>query len=479
MRKFSLVAVPLLAALGCGGSDASPPSQGAAGAGGSAGSAGKAATPPPSVELVGVSVTQVADVALMKDGAALEPTVAPVVEGKPGFFRVYVKTSKAFGSRKVKADVRVLQADGAEATYTATAVLTHSSDVADPRSTVNVAAPADAFRVGATYSARVFLNDEEQGHFPSDGEAVLPVEHVNESLKVVLVPFRYDADGSGRLPDVASMVEPFRQRMASMYPTPAVEITVHDPVPYAKPLGATDDDDWGTYLDTLLTLREDEGASPDVYYYAVMAPRPSFWQFCGQGCIAGLALGSLGKKTDPTHRGAVGVGYDDSFAADTFVHEIGHTHGILHAPCGNPASVDKKFPYPSGTIGTVGWDASNDEWFRGDEAHDVMAYCEDRWVSDYVYGKLAREMQVVAAATAMAHHAPEPWLRVRVDAAGQLVPSSAREVSRRSTGDDLGAVRSVRMGTTLVPARFVPYADAKGGVVYLPKGSAPQGVIEP
>ncbi len=472
MRSLGLVVCALL--IGCGGGDAPRETPGSAGAAGAAGAAGKPSTPPPSVELAGISVTQVTDVTVMRDGAAVASTVAPVVEAKPGFFRLHVKPSKGFGFRPVLGEVTITQEDGAVSVHAVTSQVSRPSTEGDPSSTLNVPVPTEAFRLGATYSARLALNGEEQARFPAEGAAPIGVEHVSDGMKVVLVPFRYDADGSGRLPDVGALAEPFRLRMAAMYPAPSVELVVHEPVPYPKALGPMDDDEWGAYLDALLELRDAEAAPPNVYYYAVMAPRKSFGQFCGGGCIAGLALGSMGKKTDPSNRGAVGIGYDDGFSEDTFVHEIGHTHGILHAPCGGPASVDKKFPYPDGTIGVAGYDAQNEVWLHGDDAHDVMGYCENRWVSDYVYGKLAREMQVVAASTAMAHVAPTTWVRARVDLEGELVASSAREIPLRVPVEELGVAVRVRLGGTQVAARYAPFEDVRGGYVYLPKGSVPR-----
>jgi hypothetical protein len=51
------------------------------------------------------------------------------------------------------------------------------------------------------------------------------------------VPFRYDADGSQRLPDTSqAQLERYRDAIYGIFPVSSVEITVHDVVPLSTPL---------------------------------------------------------------------------------------------------------------------------------------------------------------------------------------------------------------------------------------------------
>ena len=66
-------------------------------------------------------------------------------------------------------------------------------------------------------------------------------------------------------------------------------------------------------------------------------------------------------------------------------HELGHTWGRLHSPCGNPTgSVDQHYPYPGGVIGVYGLELRN-ATLKDPSVPDIMGYCGDPWVSDYTY----------------------------------------------------------------------------------------------
>jgi hypothetical protein len=72
-------------------------------------------------------------------------------------------------------------------------------------------------------------------------------------------------------------------------------------------------------------------------------------------------------------------------------HEVGHTFGRLHAPCGAVADPDPNYPttgdYAGGHIGVTGWDpfAASGNLKAAATYTDVMGYCSTQWVSDYTY----------------------------------------------------------------------------------------------
>ena len=66
----------------------------------------------------------------------------------------------------------------------------------------------------------------------------------------------------------------------------------------------------------------------------------------------------------------------------TIVHELGHTMGLGHAPCGG-AGTDPRYPYDDGSIGAWGYDIVENKLITPDTP-DLMSYClEDFWISDY------------------------------------------------------------------------------------------------
>ena len=57
----------------------------------------------------------------------------------------------------------------------------------------------------------------------------------NRALEIVVVPIKYDADGSGRLPDTTpAAIEKLRGFFAAAYPTHTVSISVRASVAWAS-----------------------------------------------------------------------------------------------------------------------------------------------------------------------------------------------------------------------------------------------------
>jgi hypothetical protein len=110
------------------------------------------------------------------------------------------------------------------------------------------------------------------------------------------------------------------------------------------------------------------------------------------------------------------VGFDATVGA----HEIGHTFGRLHAPCGDPAGVDLDYPYAGASIGNYGIDVYSNVLISPvspDYAKDLMSYCGPPWVSDYTYMGLYNDQR--ANGQVVTRMAPaQPVLLVRARFAG-------------------------------------------------------------
>jgi hypothetical protein len=101
--------------------------------------------------------------------------------------------------------------------------------------------------------------------------------------------------------------------------------------------------------------------------------------------------------------GIAGIGYrpgEESAALWMFgdgsaaAHEIGHNLNLRHAPCGDVANVNTRYPeyraadgtaYPSASIGDWGIDLYTSPWELKDPAstYDFMSYCTPSWISVY------------------------------------------------------------------------------------------------
>jgi hypothetical protein len=86
-------------------------------------------------------------------------------------------------------------------------------------------------------------------------------------------------------------------------------------------------------------------------------------------------------------RVSVVVWFPDDEGARTVVHELAHTLGRRHAPCGVADDLDPAFPFADGRIGVVGYDARRDTMLPP-ETKDFMSYCAPSWISAYHYAAI-------------------------------------------------------------------------------------------
>jgi hypothetical protein len=104
---------------------------------------------------------------------------------------------------------------------------------------------------------------------------------------------------------------------------------------------------------------------------------------------------------------------DPRIGAGTMCHELGHAHGRMHAPC-NVQDPDPRFPYPSASIGVMGYDNRTNEFYQSNRK-DMMSYCPEprynAWISDYTYQAiLLRVAQVNAQMELPFFHAADDVL---------------------------------------------------------------------
>lgn len=118
---------------------------------------------------------------------------------------------------------------------------------------------------------------------------------------------------------------------------------------------------WSQLLGEVTLLRVTEGERG--YYYGAVSLDDG---------IATQGLGFIG------HPVAAGRAHPETLA-----HELGHTLGLRHAPCGGAIAPDQAFPYPGGAIGVWGYDFHEERLVSASLYRDFMGYCSPSWVSDY------------------------------------------------------------------------------------------------
>lgn len=349
-----------------------------------------------------LSVYQGVEAVLWEDGAVPSSLEAPIVVGRPAFVRVFVEPEAGF-DRKVTGILTVRTADGDTVLESNRKVDGPSVD-GDLKTTINFDLPGDLVKRTLALSVEIV---EETPEGPGGGDPAdvtwdsedwggLDVQ-TTDDLTLVIVPIRYQADGSNRLPDTS---EAQLQRIADLamgiYPAKSVQVRVDPPLNWSRRIDPWDSGDWSDLLYTLQQMRDDANEAPNTYYYGMFNATDNLGQFCQSGCILGLS-GLAWNVADPAFRASIGIGYSGDTAVETMVHEIGHAHGREHAPCGlGGQPSDRGYPYANASIGAWGYDLIEGELRDPRTTVDMMSYCAPIWTSDYTYYNLLLRMQALA-----------------------------------------------------------------------------------
>lgn len=339
-----------------------------------------------------VSVYQGVKVPIVKDMIAVQDRNADLVQNREAMLRVFVEPGQSFQSRELSARLTLQTGTDAPKRFEQAITVSAASSEKDGKSTFNLALPKDAFQEGTQYSLELretskctpLMGTPAGARFPETG--LSPVgARLTGPVKVMLVPVRYDADGSGRLPDLSDkQLMQMTDKLYSMYPTSEVVISKHEPV-------GTTRTDIGDMLDQMRELRDSDGPPSDLAYYGMVRQAETFRDYCQGSCTTGIA--GFGSQNGTSTAG-MGIGYIDA-AAGTFVHELGHIYRRPHAPCGGAAGPDDEYPYAEGALGSWGYDLKTKELFDPGTHVDFMSYCSPEWISDYNYQLILERIVVV------------------------------------------------------------------------------------
>ena len=392
----------------------------------------------------------------------------PIVAGRDALFRVFHAMGPEYDGQPVTAKLDLL--DGQPALEVVAPLAPNYSE-GDLQSTLNFQIPGG--RIGDEFGYELTLSQPAGGRADNPnarfGQKVAVAGKQN-TLRVMLVPFAYQADGSGRLPDTSpEEVERYRKRLLALYPVSNVEVSVHDPVPWTTAIGSKGEG-WQSVGIKLYGLRNAEGIPPDVYLYAVFMPTATLGQFCNPSCQLGVTL----LNNDPPDVGnvslrlALGVGYPE-VAQDTAAHELGHAHGRGHANCGfglDPSSIDQSFPHPKGSIGDWAYDITSGQMHDPAVATDIMSYCKNQFISGYNYEKLSARGQNVNLASVIA--TPQPYWLIAEDGLGEAEWQQI-ELSGLPSGRQVEVTaRTGERGSFSTQGWYTPYDHLNGGWLLVP-----------
>ena len=440
------------------------------------------------VEAGGVAMKSIAlyqglKVSLMENGAPAPTSDLPIVAGRDALIRVFVAPDASYNGQPV---IGRLYMGASKVPIKGTAMLSGESTDGDLATTINFDVPGKDIAVGSTYRIELRQNKGAPApvgmtKYPASGAAPIQVASDGQTLKVVIVPIEYQADGSNRLPDMSpEQIKLYSDWLYSYYPIPAVELTVREQAMPWQYTVANNGSGWETLLGAVGDLRQQDGAAADVYYYGLFAPTASEGEFCNGGCVLGLA--NLAGPGSPMMRAAIGLGFTGTLHAETIIHELGHTHGRQHTPCGNAAGVDTNYPHMDAMIGTWGYDLlAKKLWDPAGNVRDLMSYCTPYWTSDYTYKAFFERLKVVNMAKV--HTPPElmnlTYNRIRVGMDGSVTWLSPTKSELPPVGFETKSVEvATAGGTETVTGQWFPYDHLDGGVLVWPATESPVKALQ-
>jgi hypothetical protein len=351
----------------------------------------------------------------------------PLIHNRDALLRIHVSRGEEFVGDRVAVLVSYDYGD-LHTRYSQMVDVSEPWEQSDLTSTATFEIPAD--RVVEDLQIDVTVHDPYLGYrapieedppvwSSTQGDFTLETSST-DSVTLVIFPVKYAADGSQRLPDTSSAaIAAIRDRMYGMYPVSRVDVQVADPITWINPVSAFGG--WESLLGQITTLRTQADVPLNTYYYGLFDPAADFGTFCQQGCTLGLSNLSMSADAGWA-RASIGLGYVD-YAASTLVHEVGHAHGRLHAPCGGASGTDVQFPYTNARLGAWGYDLETGDMIDPIATADMMSYCEPHWVSDYTFGALLDRVTAIAEEE---QSSGGPLGRTLADVSWQLVQFDAQ-----------------------------------------------------
>lgn len=453
-----------------GGSGGSPGGGGWGGGGGWAGgSFGPVGDYAGGIGISEIAIYQGVKISLAKNGKEITNRNAPVVEGRPALVRVFVAPESGFQSRSLTALLELASSNPAVKPQTVSLTVNGASSDGSLGSSFNFTIPPD--QMTSDLGMKVSIHEPSGATvgsvsssvaFPSQGALAVGAKS-SGTVHLTIVPFKYMADGSGRMPDTSDAhMKALHDIVFAMYPTAKVDLSLREPVNYNNYVSGGSG--WSTWLDTLCDVRMKDNVDSKVFYYGMMAPEAS-WSNYGSG-IAGL--GYVPDANDDSGRCAVGLGFVDADPNGFIMaHEVGHTHGRPHAPCGVSG---ESFPYSGAVIGAWGYNLLSGKLKEPNGYRDVMSYCDPQWISDVNYSKLFNRIQWVNANYYVVPGPKQLFRKLLVDVDGSLSWGKKVLLEHAPAGRKTSVELVTKDGRSqMISADLVPFSEEPAGALYLPE----------
>ncbi len=439
------------------------------------------------IRLPRITANQAVQVELVRDGVALPPEEynTRMIVGRRMLVRGFWSLHANFEPREIVGVLTVRYPDGTERDHEWTQFVEGESSDGGAHSFQWLLEP-DEVVAGMTFRAKLVEPDPASAPgevsdpppiAPLAGPAEIGLHDAPLQIKVVLVPVLHQFEGCENMPMIGEQdVEAMRMEIEQANAVQEAIVTVREPMPYTDTIGEAPG--FSPILAELAATRAADDVDDNVYYYGLMQPCDGF--------PPGLLGQAIGIPNAPTRENAgqrVAAGRwngSGAAAAETFVHEVGHSQGRRHVRCsGGEAGVDPMYPHENGRIGVWGFGIYDFELRTPNGARDYMTYCSNEWVSDYGWEQTLDVIEVLTS-----------WdFEDRVPQQGQVLAGLLHEDGTSDWWMRRGNVAEHRrdpsvvieleseVGTIALPATVdtVTHGDARYVEVPMPDAIAPTG----
>ncbi|HEY4219580.1 MAG TPA: Ig-like domain-containing protein [Gemmatimonadaceae bacterium] len=282
---------------------------------------------------------------------------------------------------------------------------------------VQVLVPASAIQSGLRWQVVrdprgvVPDNDASNDVFPRTGTTALSTVAV-PALNVRFVPIVIAANSNSTPPLTSGQLTAYLRATRSLHPLGAINAHVGEAFTTSANFGTAprggDASFWTKLISELDVARIADPTESTSNWYGVVAPPDSF-NYAIYGGFSYIPTSGSDVGPDTRTSASVEINWfsEPSQARDDVAHELAHTFGRSHAPCGPAgAPLDASYPVPGGLLDYVGFDVYS--WANGlatsavaipTTTGDVMGYCFPDWESVYTYKAVMAFRQPVVLAS--------------------------------------------------------------------------------
>ena len=334
-------------------------------------------------------------VAIGKDGMPVgaEGRNSFIPKERDTLIRVFVDVPDDWTPRTIEGRL-MLSGGGVDTTLKQTVLIEKDTFAGDLESGFYFGVEAKHMVPGLKYQVELWEAEAGQEMLPDegtplalkDGPSYVGVESDFAELRVMLVPVDYKFGSCAKVIDGEAHRKGFEDALYQQNGVSSLEFKIH--APYKVDYDMASYSGLSRLVNEMSQLRTAEGADDNVYYYGLFDNCNGCIGSDGiqGGCTVGLAANITGPDPEDA-RDRASVGQLIGNAAETFVHEVGHTQGRQHVYCAGAGvqaqGTDPTYPHEDGRIGVWGFGVRDFQLRHPTANSDYMSYCGQTWVSDW------------------------------------------------------------------------------------------------